>query len=133
MFLPVDSPYRSRCDLPAEAAMRTEGSGCRCAARMEGVGCSADLGTRRQIGRGLLVPDGDWEGCCQPLCRKRVSGNNYRRWEAGPFRRPEHDPANVNWKQLDLLICLFAETTSRKDRSSLFHQQLVNQPLTALF
>lgn len=70
VFLPVDSPYRPRRDLPAEAAMRTEGSGCRRAARTEGVGCSSDLGASRQIGRGLLVPDGDWEGCCQPLCRK---------------------------------------------------------------
>lgn len=52
-----------RCDLPAEAAASTEGSGCCCAVRFEGVGCSPDLGACRQIGRGLLVPDGDWEGC----------------------------------------------------------------------
>lgn len=100
---------------------------------MEGVGCRSDLGASRRVGRGLLDPDGDWEGCCQPLCRKRASGNNYGRWEAGLLLRAQHDPTNLNWKQLDLLICLCADTSSRKDRSSLFHQQLVNQPLTALF
>lgn len=67
--------------------------------------------------------------CAESACLETIIGDG----KPELFLRPEHDPANVNWKQLDLLICLFAETTSRKDRSSLFHQQLVNQPLTALF
>lgn len=38
----------SRRDLPAEAEMSAEGSGCRCAALVEGVGCSPDLGARER-------------------------------------------------------------------------------------
>lgn len=86
-----------------------------------------------RVGEAFWFQTETGRGVVSHCAEKRVSGNNYRRWEAGLFLRPEHNPTNVNWKQLDLLICLFAETTSHEDRSSLFHQQLVNQPLTALF